>query len=698
MTNTKTTKRALFASVLSLLLCISMLIGSTFAWFTDTATTGVNTIQAGTLDVGLVDENGNDLENGTLTFMDVDGNTDILWEPGSTFLTQGFKVVNNGNLQFKYKILVTGLDGDSELLDVIKFSVVTADQTEAALAGKSYTDLVGEWQFTFDSETGKNVATQIAPPASELMYVVAHFDEAAGNKYQGLSLEGIGITVYATQDTVENDSFDNQYDNRAFVEVANQKELTAAITNATEPTVIFLADGTYTLPTIKDKDIEFVGSKNVVFDMANAVNASNSALKFEGVSLVFDNDNYEGFQHAANVAFENCALTGTQFLYAPVVEFIDCTFNMYNEKTEYSVWTYGAENVTFTGCTFNTHGKAILVYNEQTTSSFVANVTLNNCLLTSDGIFNDKAAIETGSNANNTETSNKYNIVVNNTTVVGFAETPKGTATGTTVYGNKNSMDAAHLNVVMNNVEESNKIAFVDSIDEFESVASAGGTAVLEKDIVVNGDRIAISTTEKTIINLNGKTIKVEGNGSAATDRLFYTQTGSDLVITGNGTINFGDSSSSIAVGGYGSITIENGTFIRDRYTDADKFYPLIENTKNATAGTKFVINGGYFDSGYYNLKTDGTPDCFNNCRQLINSTWSACDIVVYGGTFVGANPAWGDEGMTALCTVCGGNTYCQQVFLDGQNRTDTELPAGYTITESALDDGRPVFTVSYSK
>ena len=53
MNNTKTTKRALLSSVLAMLICITMLIGTTFAWFTDTASTAVNKIQAGTLNVAL---------------------------------------------------------------------------------------------------------------------------------------------------------------------------------------------------------------------------------------------------------------------------------------------------------------------------------------------------------------------------------------------------------------------------------------------------------------------------------------------------------------------------------------------------------------------------------------------------------------------------------------------------------------------
>ncbi len=209
------TKKAFLTSLISLLTCITMLIGSTFAWFTDTSTTGVNQILAGTLDIELVDENGESLEGETLTFVDKDGNSDILWEPGCTFHTNGFSVVQKGNLQFKYKVVITGLNGDSKLLDVIDFSVVYADDLNEALEEDVVSnDFEATWQFSYDSD-GKFVATQTTPYQSDLMYVVAKMDKAAGNEYQGLTLEGIGITVIATQDNVENDSFDNQYDEDA---------------------------------------------------------------------------------------------------------------------------------------------------------------------------------------------------------------------------------------------------------------------------------------------------------------------------------------------------------------------------------------------------------------------------------------------------------------------------------------------------
>ena len=73
MTNRKSTKRALLGSVMAMVLCLAMLIGATFAWFTDTASTGVNKIQAGNLDVALEmkDASGNwvSAEGKTLDFV-----------------------------------------------------------------------------------------------------------------------------------------------------------------------------------------------------------------------------------------------------------------------------------------------------------------------------------------------------------------------------------------------------------------------------------------------------------------------------------------------------------------------------------------------------------------------------------------------------------------------------------------------------
>ena len=199
--NQKATKRALLTSVMALAMCVVMLVGTTFAWFTDTASTGVNKITSGNLHVEIQDKEGTEID--TLKWVDKNGNDianqdDILWEPGCTYLLTPFKIANTGNLALKYKIVITGLDGDSPLLDVIKFTYKTA-------SGEGF-DMSAEGHLTAKGTAGAS---------SDMITVSAHMDEAAGNDYMGKTLTGIKFTVYATQDTVENDSYGNEYDENA---------------------------------------------------------------------------------------------------------------------------------------------------------------------------------------------------------------------------------------------------------------------------------------------------------------------------------------------------------------------------------------------------------------------------------------------------------------------------------------------------
>ncbi len=206
---TKTTKRALLASVLSLILCVSLLIGSTFAWFTDKATTGVNKIVSGNLDIGLQmkDAEGNwvDAENQTLTFKTADNRAaaDILWEPGCTYALPELRVVNKGNLAVKYEIFISGINGDAKLNEVIDWKINDNNLVEYAFSGK----------------LGAN--TEGAP-----FTISGTMQTTAGNEYQGLTISGISIVVLATQDTVEKDSFTNEYDaNANYYEVDEENKI-----------------------------------------------------------------------------------------------------------------------------------------------------------------------------------------------------------------------------------------------------------------------------------------------------------------------------------------------------------------------------------------------------------------------------------------------------------------------------------------
>ena len=202
MTNRKSTKRALLGSVVAMVLCLAMLVGATFAWFTDTASTGVNKIQAGNLDVQLQyatawDEKGNvtswaDAQGKQLEFKKAVGaeNEAILWEPGCTYALPELRVVNKGNLALKYKVAITGINGSAKLNDVIDWTINDADINLTEMQLKA-----GEEGAAFT--------------------IKGHMQESAGNDYMNESIDGIAITVVATQNTVESDSFNNTYDANA---------------------------------------------------------------------------------------------------------------------------------------------------------------------------------------------------------------------------------------------------------------------------------------------------------------------------------------------------------------------------------------------------------------------------------------------------------------------------------------------------
>lgn len=239
-------KRSLLVSAIALTLTAALLIGSTFAWFTSTASTGVNKIQAGNLDVVLEmctdGTNWESAEGKTLTFKTTDNRAadQILWEPGCTYELPQLRVANKGNLALKYKIQITGIQGDAKLNEVIDWTINDAaiNLTEGHLTAGQQGDA-----FT----------------------IKGHMKEKAGNEYQGLSIDGIGITVCATQDTVENDSFNNTYDKDAEypISVTTGDELQAIVGNATAPVNIVLANdittNNFVIPADKDVTLDLNG-------------------------------------------------------------------------------------------------------------------------------------------------------------------------------------------------------------------------------------------------------------------------------------------------------------------------------------------------------------------------------------------------------------------------------------------------------
>ena len=387
----KSKKSALLMSFTSLLLCFAMLAGSTFAWFTDTATTGVNKIVSGKLKVDIVAEDGVTSLTGVgkeLKFQNNANSNDILWEPGCRYLTEGFIIANKGNLALKWKAEINKDNikngkADSEetpsksLLDVIDFYVVKSKDENA--------EAVKVEEFVGNLTEGAK---------SDVYYIKGVMQTTAGNDYQSLTLEGITITVYATQDTVENDSFNNQYDADApldFVPVGTAAELKSVFANAAAGEAVNVSlTGDIDLGT--DKTLMIVDENSNVGDINIQANGHTIKNAVTGARVL---------QIAKSDATRNITISGAKIVSEGATTGINAgenrgvqifnvenaTINLVNCEIEMSAsdWSYPvkiggtSKNITvnITGCTL-TGANCI--------DSFGTNCTVNitDCVLNSN--------------------------------------------------------------------------------------------------------------------------------------------------------------------------------------------------------------------------------------------------------------------------------------------------------------------------
>ena len=224
----KNVKRSLFTSVVSLLLCFVMLLGTTFAWFTDSAVSANNIITTGNLDVAMYwSENNTDWNNaeglGARPVFDYDN-----WEPGYTEVRY-IKVANEGNLSFKYLMYINPTGVVGALADVIdvSYDIVTGNDGFTApttMYNMGSLRKIGTLSEVISEEV--EIPGGVLLPSGkssdgcysgEVVYCVAfHMQEEAGNEYMGKSIgDSFGINLHATQYTYESDSFGTGYDTNA---------------------------------------------------------------------------------------------------------------------------------------------------------------------------------------------------------------------------------------------------------------------------------------------------------------------------------------------------------------------------------------------------------------------------------------------------------------------------------------------------
>lgn len=213
---------------------------------------------------------------------------------------------------------------------------------------------------------------------------------------------------------------------------------------AEENATVVLSAGNYSLPSTIAEGVTILGSDGTVIDIPTAVAYHDKNLTFKNVTMTSPNATYTGIQHAASIKYVDCTIEGQPFSYATQAVYENCTFKQ-TSSDAYNIWTYGSKNITFNKCTFESAGKAVLVYKEAGTEAYKA--TFNECKFSASAPVEGKAAIEIDSSLN------PYEVYINNCTAEGFST---GTNSGNSLWNNKKG-DRNNLKVVVDGVEQTLK-------------------------------------------------------------------------------------------------------------------------------------------------------------------------------------------------------------------------------------------------
>lgn len=374
----KNTKKALLTSALCLLLCMSMLIGTTFAWFTDSVATTNNVITAGNLDVNLYYKT-----TAMSDWAPVEADTDVfsgnLWEPGHTEVVY-LKVVNEGTLALKYNldvVVASEVPGTNVANDPFKLSDYILYNVYEEI--KTYADSAA----ARGDESGKmlnvayNKATTLKAGEETVLTLVAFMPTTVGNEANYLTGTtapsiNLGINLFATQETYENDSFGPTYDEDAnlcnFI-VTSEAELVAALAEAKTGDIIgvkgnvtwttgaghgstpFVTNATYITLVGLGEDATFTAIGSGV----GPVGIDNGTVAFKNLKIADESVSYaEGswefgyLEFRGNTVFENCDVVNAIMMEGESASFKNCTFNS-NKDSEYAVWVSGGD-ATFENC------------------------------------------------------------------------------------------------------------------------------------------------------------------------------------------------------------------------------------------------------------------------------------------------------------------------------------------------------------
>ncbi len=631
MTN-KSTKKALLLSVLSMLICVAMLVGTTFAWFTDSVTSGKNTITAGNLDVELEYTKTPDVEDSWKTVADATDLLDpkALWEPGHAEVVY-LRVRNLGTLALKYQFSMNIFDetvgksvlgNDIYLSDYLMYGVVDytkelKTREEAIAAVENNAIALSGYSRTGDLEATANDVADV-----DTIALVVYMPTTVGNEanYRGETVPSIelGVELRATQLVSEDDFFGNDYDKNAvyadaFVDSA--KDLLDAIENAENGDTIALTDdvnlndlldGVHFLSTTTvDPQLKIVAGKDIVIDLAGFTLSAES----EGTGKNYDMIDVCGTLTVKNGSIETRHI-GNNMGWGNSTNVFNVTAGGVLNLDNVSVKNFGGSDMAI-GIHLNNWGEVTLNVNNSTIISTYCGVRA----------FNSGYDMNNVNITNSTVSGSSSSFWVHNYTVEDFGTEEKAAAQAKLLNLNFVNADDT-INAAANNIFRGKiRFGFTNSkvietenkaIDVAGSADELNSTLGANNDVIMSDDITAPATNSNsygaTALNVtNGQTI--DGNGNT---------------LSAPSATNTWDSAVNITSGTIKNLTIDSG------------FRGVFIN-HNGTAG-KVYLENVIVDGPTYTISCDqGT----GNGLEAVNSTfngWTSYAATIGEVKFVNCN------------------------------------------------------------
>lgn len=233
-------------------------------------------------------------------------------------------------------------------------------------------------------------------------------------------------------------------DNKVSVNGTQYDDIKSAVAAAGENATVYVGKGEYKIAS-DISNVTIVGTEGSVLDETETPKG-NDNVTYRNITFKGGNADYKGIQHSSNLKFIDCKFTGKRFAYADKIVYENCVFNQ--DDVDYSIWTYGAQDITFNKCTFNCKGKAVLVYNEGSLAK--EKCTFKDCKFIASATETGKAAVEID------QRFTAYDVYIDNCTATGF---DKGSNSGIELWNNKKGVGGSlkELNVYVDGVKQTLK-------------------------------------------------------------------------------------------------------------------------------------------------------------------------------------------------------------------------------------------------